>query len=100
MLIAFSKLFDFLAGYVGKKIAAGGAMLATSLALLTALYLVIRGLIVGLVSQVSNPLMLQAFYLVWPSNAELCISAYWSAQVAVYVYREHRENLRSLAYIT
>lgn len=100
LLASFGKLFDWLLAFVGKKIAAGAAVLATSLALLTAFYIALKLLVVGLTYQISNQYMLQAFYVLWPSNAELCLSAYWTAQVTAFVYREHRENLKAISYIT
>lgn len=100
LIAAFGKLFDWIAGWVGKKVAAGSAVLATSLALLTAFYAALKLLIVGLMYQVQNQYILQAFYALWPSNAELCISAYWTAQVTAFIYREHRENLHAISYIT
>lgn len=100
LIAAFGKLFDFFASYVGKKVAIGGAILATSLALLTAFWIALKALVVGLIHQVTNQQILMAFYALWPSNAELCISAYWTAQLIAFIYREHRENLRAISYVT
>lgn len=100
LIAGFGKFFDYLLAFVGKKIAAGAAVLATSLALLTAFYIALKLLVVGLTYQISNQYMLQAFYVLWPSNAELCLSAYWTAQVTAFVYREHRENLKAISHIT
>jgi hypothetical protein len=100
LIAGFGKLFDWLLQFVGKKIAAGAAILATSLALLGAFYIALKALIFGLMSQISNQFVLQAFYALWPSNAELCLSAYWTAQVTAFVYREHRENLRAISWVT
>lgn len=100
LIAAFGKVFDYLLAFVGKKVAAGAAVLATSLALLTAFYVATKLLITGLMTQVTNPYILQGFYAFWPDNAELCISAYWTAQVTAFIYREHRENLKAISYIT
>lgn len=100
LIAAFGKLFDFLLQFLGKKIAVGAAVIATSLLLLTGFYLAIKLLVVGLVYQISNQHVLMAFYAIWPSNAELCISAYWTAQVTAFIYREHRENLKAISFIT
>lgn len=99
LLAVFGKIFDFLAAYVGKKVAAGGAVVATSYIMLTAFYVTMKLVVAGLIHQVSNPVLLQAFYIIWPSNAEFCLSAYWTAQVTAFIYREHRENLRAIAYV-
>lgn len=100
LLTAFGKLFDYFLAVVGKKIALGATVLATSLALLTAFYVALKLLVNGLTYAITNPYMLQAFYVLWPNNAELCISAYWTAQLTAFIYREHRENLRAVSYIT
>lgn len=100
LISAFGKLFDFFATYLGKKVAIGGAILATSLALLTAFWIALKALVVGLMHQITNQHVLMAFYALWPSNAELCLSAYWTAQLVAFIYREHRENLRAISYVT
>lgn len=100
LIAAFGKLFEFFATYVGKKVAIGGAIIATSLALLTAFWLALKALVLGLVAQVTNQHILMSFYALWPSNAELCLSAYWTAQLVAFIYREHRENLRAISYVT
>ena len=100
LIAAFGKLFDYFLQFVGKKIAVGAAVIATSLALLTAFFIALKLLVIGLTYQISNQYVLQAFYVLWPSNAELCLSAYWTAQVTAFIYREHRENLRAISYVT
>lgn len=100
LIAAFGKLFEFFGAYVGKKIAAGGAIIAASLTLLIAFWIALKALVVGLVHQVSNQTLLMGFYAIWPSNAELCISAYWTAQLVAFIYREHRENLKAISYVT
>lgn len=100
LISAFGKLLEYFALHIGKKVAMGAAILATSLALLTAFWLALKILVAGLIFQVTNQYILMGFYMFWPSNAELCLSAYWTAQVTAFVYREHRENLRALSYVT
>ncbi|AHI78418.1 putative membrane protein [Burkholderia thailandensis E444] len=100
LVAVFGKLFEFLASYVGKKIAIGSAVLATSLVLLTTFWIALKALVAGLMYPVTNQYILMAFYAFWPSNAEICMSAYWSAQLAAFIYREHRENLRAISYVS
>lgn len=100
LVAAFGKLFEFIATHIGKKVAMGGAIIGTSLALLTAFWIALKALVVGLMSQVTNQHVLMGFYALWPSNAELCLSAYWTAQLVAFIYREHRENLRAISYVT
>ena len=100
LVAVFAKLFDLFGAYIGKKVAIGGAVIATSLALLTAFWFALKVLVAGLMQQVTDKYVLMSFYVIWPANAEFCIAAYWSAQLAAFAYREHRENLRALTYIT
>jgi hypothetical protein len=96
----FGKLFDAFANLISKKVALGGAIVTTSLLLLTAFWVALKSLVWGLVSQITNEYVLMAFYGLWPSNAEICLSAYWTAQLTAFIYREHRENLRAISYVT
>lgn len=101
VLIAFfGKLFEAFANLIGKKVALGGAIITTSLLLLTAFWVALKALVAGLMHQVTNQYVLMGFYALWPSNAELCLSAYWTAQLVAFIYREHRENLRAISYVT
>lgn len=97
---SFTKLIELFATYVGKKVAIGGAVVATSLALLTAFWIALKALVVGLVHQITNQQVLMAFYAFWPSNAEACMAAYWTAQLVAFIYREHRENLRAISSVS
>jgi|APMI01.1.fsa_nt_gi hypothetical protein len=96
----FGKLFEAFADLISKKIAMGGALVMMSLLLLTGFWVALKALVAGLIHQVANQQLLMAFYALWPSNAELCISAYWTAQLVAFIYREHRENLRAISYVT
>jgi Family of unknown function (DUF5455) len=100
LIAAFGKLFDWLATFVGKKVVMGTAILTTSATLMLAFWIAIKFLMLGVMSTITNTYFLQAFYALWPSNAELCLSAYWTAQVTAFIYREHRDNLRALAWVT
>ena len=100
LLTFFSKAIEFVTAYLGKKFALGGAVIATSLALITAFWIALKALVAGLIIQITDQTMLMAFYALWPSNAELCISAYWTAHLVAWIYREHRENLKAISYIT
>jgi hypothetical protein len=99
LVVVFGKIFDFFATYITKKIALLGAVVTTSVALMTAFWVALKALIFGLMHQVTNQTILMGFYAIWPSNAELCISTYWTAQLVAYIYREHRENLRAFLYV-
>ncbi len=100
LVSVFGSAFGFLATYFGKKVAIGTAVGVTLLAVTTAFYLAIKLLVVGLVSQVSNQWFLMAFYAIWPSNAELCISACVAADVAAFLYRHQLMTIRAVATAT
>lgn len=100
LIAAFGKLFDLLGVYVTKKIALGATVLATTLSLLTAFYLVIRAAILALSYSMTNEYLISGIALLWPANGDVALAAYWTAQVTAYIYREHRENVKALSYIT
>jgi len=97
LVSVFGSLFGFLAQHVTKKVALGAAVLAVSAALLGGFYLAIKALVVGLSFTVTNQYLLMGFYMVWPSNAELALSAVISAKVAAFLYRVHSDNLRAVS---
>lgn len=99
LLSAFGKLFDWFAVYIGKKVAMGAAVLATAAALLGVFYLALKALVLALAYNVTNEYLLMGFYMLWPDNAEVCIGAYWTAQVTAFIYREHRENLKAISWV-
>jgi hypothetical protein len=100
LMNAFGEIAKALSLLVGKKVAVAGAAVSVSLALLLAFFAAAKLLVAGIVYQISNEYVLMSFYLFWPSNAELCISAYWSARLSLFLYREYRTNLRLAAYVT
>lgn len=93
----FSGLFTFFATYFGKKVAMGAAIISVCLAITTAFFIAIKALVAGILYQVTNEWVLMAFYMVWPSNAEVCISACISAEVAAFLYRMHMDTVRTVS---
>lgn len=93
----FSGIFTFFATYFGKKVALGAALITVSLAITTAFYIGIKALVAGILYQVTNEWVLMAFYMVWPSNAEVCIAAVISAEVAGFLYRMHMDTVRTVS---
>lgn len=83
----FSGLFTWLAGYFTRKTALALTVIATGLAMTTTFYVSIKLLVSGVVATVSNQYLLMGFWALWPDNADLCISACLSADVAAFVYR-------------
>lgn len=100
LVSVFSGLFSFLATYLGKKFALGTAVLASLAALTIGFYVAIKALVVGLVSQITHPVLLMGFYVVWPSNADACIAAVLSAEVTAFIYRMHVANVKALSNVS
>jgi len=89
---AFGELFRIIAKYVGQRVATGVILTAAIVAASFVLYGVIHLLITGLVSTVDNEYFLMAFYMVWPSNGTLCITACFTSDIAVFIYK-HKVRL-------
>lgn len=87
LISVFSGLFTWLAQYFTKKTALAVTLAATGLAMTGAFYLAIKLLVSGVVSTVSNQWLLMGFWALWPPNADVCIAACLSADVAAFVYR-------------
>jgi hypothetical protein len=100
LMNAFGQLVTSISLLVSAKVAVGGAAIAVSLVLLTAFYVAMKLLVLGLTFTISNQYLLMGFYMIWPSNAELCISIYWTARLTLFLYREYRANVRLAAYVT
>jgi hypothetical protein len=100
LISTFGGLVGWLAKRVGARIGLAAAFMISYLAILMALWVFLKATIIGLVLAVNNPWINMGFWLVWPSNAEAVIAACISAELAIFIYRVHRENVRALAYIT
>jgi Family of unknown function (DUF5455) len=97
--VVFTGFFEFISKYIGKKIALSAAAIATFIVSLVALWLVIRGLILALMwtwPPVAGTVW-GSFYLGLslglPANLEVIISAYISADLAIFLYRWNHENV-------
>ncbi len=83
----FTSIFSIFSAMLAARTAAIAAVVTISLALTAALFLVIKGLVAGLVAVVPYEPLVMGFWSVWPSNAEVCISACLGADIAVFIYR-------------
>lgn len=100
LMTAFASLLGFFAQWVTKKTALGLTMITVIAGLTSALYLLLKGLVAGLAATIVNKWVLIGMSIIWPSNAEACISAMFACDVAVWLYREHVANIKAMAYIT
>lgn len=93
----FGNLFAFFVSYVGKKVAVAAAITATVLAVMTAFYVAVKLLVVGVMSAIPNPWLLMIFYSVWPSNAETCFSAIFGVEVLAFLVRHKIMTIKAVA---
>ncbi|MDC7718651.1 DUF5455 family protein [Vogesella sp. DC21W] len=80
-----------LLGYFGSRLAKTVAMTLFTVGLISGfalvLYTLLKGLAAGLVYTITNEWVLMGMGILWPSNAEACITAILTAEMAVYVFR-------------
>jgi len=93
LMSVFGELVKALGIFVTKKAAMNGAAIAIILVLLATFYAAMKLLVAGIVYQIDNQYILTGFYLIWPPNAELCISTYFAARLTLFLYREYRANV-------
>lgn len=93
----FGSLFSLFSAWLSAKAAMAAAIVAVSLAATAALFLVVKGLIIGLVGSVPYEPFVMGFYAVWPSNAETCIAACFGADIAIFLYRYKMGLVQALA---
>jgi hypothetical protein len=83
----FRWLFGFFAGYFGKKALVYVSLGTIFLGLTAGFYLAVKLLVVGVMTQVTDPVFLMVFWSVWPSNAETCMTSIFAVEVAAFIYR-------------
>ena len=85
------EVIAFVTGFFGRKIALTSLVIGGFLVALAALWLLIKGLTVGIISYIpDNGLAHWALVgasIIFPSNWNVCISAMLSADAAVFLYR-------------
>jgi len=97
----FSGVTRWLFGFINSKVNYAIAAFVVSGTCMAALVVVFKSLIgLLIIPAVYSPWYAQfvmAFFACWPSNAETCIAACWSADIAVFLYR-YRVRLFALVY--
>jgi hypothetical protein len=97
---AFGGIVAFFAQYVTKKTALGLTMISVIAGLTLTLYTGLSLMVASLAVQIVNPYILMGMSVLWPPNAEACISAMFATDLAVWLYRTHVGNIKAMAYIT
>ena len=100
LVSAFGSLIAFFAQWVTKKTALGLAVVAIFTTLTAALFLAIKGLVLGLAATITHKWILIGMSALWPPNAEACIAAIIAGEAAIFLYRTHIENIKAISYIT
>lgn len=93
----FSGLFALLSSWVGKKIAFGGAVAATLLAVSTAFYVAINGLLTAVMVTIPNQTLLMMFHSLLPSNFSTCLTAVLTTDVAAFLYAHQLMTIKAVA---
>lgn len=86
----FSNLLVWFSSRVTKQVGMIIFAITVITSLSLALYLSIKGLVAGLVMYITNEWILMGMGILWPSNAEACITAIFTAELAVYIYRHKK----------
>ncbi|MDC7712199.1 DUF5455 family protein [Vogesella indigofera] len=86
----FSNLLIWFSSRVTKQVGMTIFAITVITTLSLALYLSIKGLVAGLVMYITNEWILMGMGILWPSNAEACITAIFTAELAVYIYRHKK----------
>lgn len=92
----FSGLFTLFSSWVGKKIAFGGAVTATLLAVTVAFYLAINGLLATVMVLIPNQTLLMMFHSLLPSNFATCMTAVLTTDVAAFLYSHQLMTIKAV----
>lgn len=93
----FSGLFSLLSSWVGKKIAFGGAVAATLLAVTTAFYVAINGLLSTVMVLIPNQTLVMMFHSLLPSNFATCMTAIFTTDIAAFIYAHQLMTIKAVA---
>jgi hypothetical protein len=81
---------------VGINMAVAAVYIGAYVALLTSLYVILKGIILSFSLLLSNEYLVMGFWLLWPGNAEIVISAMLSTDILLFIYRIHATYLFTL----
>lgn len=83
----FTSLLSYFSTRFAKSVAATLLMVTIVTSLAAGLYTFLRSLTSGIAASITNEWVLMGMGMIWPSNAEACITAILSAELAVYIYQ-------------
>lgn len=86
----FGNLLIWFSSRVTKQVGMTVLAITVITSLSLALYLTIKSLVAGLVMYITNEWILMGMGILWPSNAEACITAIFTAELAVYIFRHKK----------
>lgn len=87
LMSAFNALLVYLSQRFTKKIGMALFSIGVISSLAIAFYTLIKGLVVGITYSITNEWILMGMGILWPPNAEPCITAILTADIAAYVFR-------------
>ena len=94
IISVFSSIVTFLAQYVSKKLAFGIALFTITAGLFAIMVGTVYGILTGLQNYVIPDQYLGFWNAIRPSNLEACISAYYSARLAMLVYKYNARGVQ------
>lgn len=83
----FNAIIVWLSNRVTKTIGITLFVLTVLGSLSLAFYLMLKALVSPLAYAITNQYILMGMSIIWPSNAEICISACITADLAAYIFR-------------
>lgn len=90
----FSGIVAYFAAKFSIRVARIAAFMVAYIGLLTALFLLAKALVLGLVYSIDSPYFWMGYFLAWPDNAEVVFSTVIGFDLAVMIYKAHRAQLR------
>jgi hypothetical protein len=93
----FGVLFKYIAKFIGQRAALGAVLTVAIVGASLVLYVLVQALVTGLIFAIDNEYFLMAFYMVWPSNASLCITACLTTDLAIFIYRHKVRLMMAMA---
>lgn len=93
----FSGLFGLLSSWVGKKIAYGGAVAATLLAVTMAFYVSVNSLLSTVIWLIPNQTFLMVFHSILPSNFATCLTVILTTDIAAFIYRHQLLTIKAVS---
>lgn len=87
LMSAFNALLVYLSNRFTKTIGMAIFTAGVLSTLAVGFYVLLKGLVAGISYSITNEWVLMGMGILWPSNAEACITAILTAELAAYVFR-------------